>query len=790
MISFYPRSSLFILIIICISFLLGCSSQHDIVSVDVTTPDLPAAFDNDTAKTDRSLFGLYHIFVDVPTQTVEIAPVRRADLDLHVNLNPYLISEPCRDCLRLDSVGFDEDENLFLDFALTHAFQDVSVRPDLNGFDLRGILALPATKIFPLTPHTKSVFDPITHLIIRGEQPITLNPGALINADGYTPLWDFYADMPDYAGAIPGSLNPFINYFWEDNPDPIEEGNLIPWRTFAVGGGWDVKRYVLDLTKLDETFDFYFIADVTYGQSATWKTRQNPFYRNPQFNIKEAYDVTVEVDSGLVTGDVLTTCDLTIYVKDWQAGAPLVVDPQNPEQYEIDAVSDVFRLTIDAPDFQYGLIALDTPDSGAGTEADPWVYTTQLRNLQAATTGVYPVLIGIEDDLNETDLLDLRVFELVFPEVFSSHVVINFNPPERVTNNEHASFLWPKEAIALDSANRPHVVWTDDRTGYHQVYYSYRIAQGNWSEPENISQSDGQAYYATVAIDANNHGHIVWEDTDGLIEGLDIHYGYKIGAGLEHNINLTKFSEQGVGVFPKVVVDATGNPHIVWSESTSGDDDFDVRYMHIDMSGPMPSPDYTQLIGQTDAFEGQPSIALGMNDAPRVVFIREDGEHKLFFTKKDTGSFSEPSLIDNGPAYWPDLIYTFTNMGTVCFHGGNMATTQILAMNTVNDGATWSDIIAITDAADMHHVIPDISYDSYNAVHIVWHEIDPMTQIPGQVKYVQLTTEGVTDQQFVTPVDYPSAFPSLVVDADDEVHVAVQTFTDDNYEIYYLTSRD
>jgi isopentenyldiphosphate isomerase len=129
-------------------------------------------------------------------------------------------------------------------------------------------------------------------------------------------------------------------------------------------------------------------------------------------------------------------------------------------------------------------------------------------------------------------------------------------------------------------------------------------------------------------------------------------------------------------------------------------------------------------------------------------------------------------------------------MGTVCFHGGNMATAQILAMNTVNDGATWSDIIAITDAADMHHVIPDISYDSYNAVHVVWHEIDPLTQVPGQVKYVQLTTEGVTDQQFVTPDDYPSAFPSIVVDADDEVHVAVQTFTDDNYEIYYLTSKD
>ncbi|MBU1022908.1 hypothetical protein KKB99_01375, partial [bacterium] len=353
---FISKKHLLLTVFIGFFVYAGCSSQNRQTNQinQITTPDFASLSTGSSQTYGHSIHSIYKIYVDTLSQSVEMTPLRQSDLDLHVNLNPYLLSAPCRDCLRLDSVGFDSDNQLLLDFGLTHAFQDPAIRPDLNGFDLRGIIALPGTTTFPLTPHTKAVFDPETHLMLRDARPISLNPGAVINADGYTPLWDIFADMPEFAENIPGTLNPFIDYFREDNPDPLVEGNLIPWRTFAVGAGWDFKRYILDLAKLDPVFEFYFIADVTYGQSATWKTRQNPFYRNPQFNMKEAYEVVVDVNSEMVTGEILSTCDLTITVKDWQAGSPLVIDPLNPGQYEIDAKSDVSQITIDAPDFQFG----------------------------------------------------------------------------------------------------------------------------------------------------------------------------------------------------------------------------------------------------------------------------------------------------------------------------------------------------------------------------------------------------------------------------------------------------
>jgi hypothetical protein len=778
-------SSAFLLILV-----MGCSGINR--SNQLLTPDIPQEVTSAVSETTHSIYGVYEISVDVSSQNIQINPARNSELDLHVNLNPYLVSYPCADCLRLQAVSLDSDNNLLMDFALRHAFQNAATRPDLNGFDLRGILVLPASKIYYLTPKVKAVFDPVTHQMIRDQQFVVANPGVVKNADGYTALWDYYTDLNPNFTNLPGTVNPFMNYFWEDDPDPEVVGNPIPWRTFYVGGGWDVKRYVLDTSKLDQTFQCYFIADVTYGKAATWQTRQHPFYRNPQFNIKEAYDVTVNLDNSLVSGDVTSVCNLEIRVKDWQAGAPIVQDPQNPGQDEIDSLSDVKQITIEAPDFQTGLITLTSPTSGSGSDADPYIYNTTIRNLEGKTTGKYFILIAVEDTLNQNDLLDLRTFKVVELEVRSSQTVIEFNAPERVTNNEHASFLWPKESIALDSNNNPHVVWTDDRSGYHQVYYSYRNSSGVWSQAEDISQSAGQAYYATVAVDSQNRGHIVWEDTAGNIDGMNIHYGLKTGAGLAHNIDITQFDDGIKGCFPRIVTDDGDEPHIVWEDNknSNNDTDYDVHYMQIDLSGPSPVPDYEQYVGKTSAYEGQPMVAINPSNEPRIIMVRKDTVHTVYYAKYVAGSFSDPASVASGPSLWPDIEFANSGACVVAFHGGAGANTLIYATYSLNDGVSWATLIQISETSALNQVIPDVEIDSFGIAHILWHEADPDTQIPGYVKYRQYSGGQLSAEQAITPDGYPSAFPSVVVDNNDQLHVVLQTFVDDNYEIFYITSRD
>jgi hypothetical protein len=781
---------------VALFLLIGCSSPDSSVDpllpVDTFQPLISSSNPADDENSMHGILGVYQVTVDSENQNVEILPARNSQLDMQVNLNPYLVGTPCRDCLQLKSIGLDSSKNLLLDFGLTHAFQDASVRPDLNGFDLRGIIVLPGTHTFPLTPKTKAVFDPITHLMIRDEQTISCNHDGLLNPDGYTALWDYYPDlMPIFPSGIAGTINPYKNFFWEDNPDPLVVGNPIPWRTFYVGGGWDYQRYIIDTSKLDTVFSFYFIADVSYGKSATFATRHNPFYRNPQFNMKAAYDVQIETAGDLLTGDTSSSVDLTIYVRDWQAGAPLVIDPLNPGRNEIDAESDVFRIAIEAPDFQTGLISIPTPDSGSGSIYDPYIFRKTIRNLNGATTGFYPVLVSIEDDLFYTQDIDARTFKVLNLEVVSSQTVIHFNPPERVTNNEHASFVWTKECIAIDSSNNPHVVWTDDRTGYHQVYYSTRSTGGSWSAPENISQSTGQAYYPTIAIDSLNRSHIVWEDSQGIVEGMNIHYGLKTGPGLASEVDLTNYDEQVYGYFPKIVVNKFTNvPHIVWMDNkANGGDDYDIRYVKMSMAVSPPVPEIEKTVSLTTFWDGQPTIALNSAGEPRVLFIRDEGSvTRLMFSKLSGGDFSTPSIVDNGPAYWPDVEISNAGAITTAFHGGSGLRTQIWATYSTNDGTSWIPKVQISESSSMNQAMPDLVIDSTGVIHMFWTEIDSDTQVPGRIKYRQYSTSGLSAQQDITPPGYPSAFPSAVVDSNNALHVAFETYIDDNYEIYYLNS--
>jgi len=782
----------FISILLIMTIPAGCSNEKGIGNITVC-PDLPQVDSLDQSDPGRAILGVYHVIVDAGLPSAEIIPMRNLYLDMHVDLIPYLCNVPCQDCLRLQAIGLDSNKNLLMDFAMIHPFQDPSIRPDLNGFDLRGIIVLPGDVVFPYTAQVKAVYHPETHQRLRDEEPVQLNPGVLVNADGYTAIFDIHPELrPYHPKYIAGNVNPYIDYFWEDNPDPIAVGNIIPWHTFAVGGGWDVKRYVLDTKKLPQTFEFDFIADVSYGQSATWQTRQNPFYRNPQFNRKEAYEVKVFTDNQLVQGDPLSYCDLTIRVKDWQAGAPIVQDPLHPGQNEVDFPSDVQRVTIEALDLQSGLLFLDNPDSGSGSESDPYIFLARVRNLNQVTNGTYPVLISVVDQLNTSNELDLRTFQVVMLEVGSSHQVVDFNAPEQITANEHESFVWPKECIAIDSSNVPHVVWTDNRTGAHQVYYSKRVASGVWSNPENISQSSDQAFYPTIAIDSQDKIHITWEDTGGMVEGMNIRYGDKTGAGLNHDLNLTNYDEGVYGYLPRIVIDPSDEAHITWydNEISNSDVNFDIRYVEIKFPGGTPTPGTLLEVAQTTYWEGQPAVAIDASENPLIGFVRFDGQHRLFFSKMDGGTFIEPTMVNGGPAYYPDIDYASTGAIVIAYHGGALATSQIWMTYSTNDGSSWAAPSQISTSLTADQVHPDIVLGSSGIIHVFWHEIDPDTQEPLVIHYRQSQGGLLSDEQMITPTGYPAAFPSAALDSDDELHVAFQAWIDSNYEIFYMTSRD
>jgi len=70
----------------------------------------------------------------------------------------------------------------------------------------------------------------------------------------------------------------------------------------------------------------------------------------------------------------------------------------------------------------------------------------------------------------------------------------------------------------VDAAGHAHVVFTDrasDQDGvFGQVFYTHTLDDGNWTNPVAISANDkaGHQLAASIAVDANNVVHVVWQD--------------------------------------------------------------------------------------------------------------------------------------------------------------------------------------------------------------------------------------------------------------------------------------
>lgn len=111
-------------------------------------------------------------------------------------------------------------------------------------------------------------------------------------------------------------------------------------------------------------------------------------------------------------------------------------------------------------------------------------------------------------------------------------------------------------SLVIDSHNRPHVVY--DRgtgSGNWDIFYSY-LVDDTWSIPYNISQDPYDSAFPALAIDRNNHLHLVYRTR---INNRPIMYSKYNGVFWTPPENITG---TGSGWGASIVVDSRCNPHV------------------------------------------------------------------------------------------------------------------------------------------------------------------------------------------------------------------------------------
>ncbi len=84
----------------------------------------------------------------------------------------------------------------------------------------------------------------------------------------------------------------------------------------------------------------------------------------------------------------------------------------------------------------------------------------------------------------------------------------------------------PYSAIAADSNNNIHVVWEDSSPGSVEIYYNGSADGGITWKTERLTYNSGDSESPAIAVDSNDHMHVVWnDDTPGNSE---IYHNYKV----------------------------------------------------------------------------------------------------------------------------------------------------------------------------------------------------------------------------------------------------------------------
>jgi hypothetical protein len=448
------------------ALLFGCAGSAD---KNPAAPSSPLTAQS-ASTSNRHLWGIWDVHISSDRQTVEIAPLRTADM--HLNAVKLLEVKPCTTCLTISNLQITGPNELSADLTLIHPFPGLL---KYTGFDVRGIFISQTDFTFPTSGRKTGWGDGV---------PRMLDP------DGYTSLFnptEFPPTTPAALGYIPGkystggdlsaNLNPFVAYR-EDAPR----------RMFEAGGSETktVKIYA-------PTGPIHF----GYAVDVCWQLVDNVIDPvedfPPDANCLEAYAISVDIGPGLepFAG----------------SSAPIEV-----EVYDHQGQDTISSVTIEAPDLFTGEMSLTfstvMPDGG-------FLFTGTLSNDLGAPYGPYPVLAKATDTQTDQNLGEVAAWQV-------SSTIVSIHQGKGWARTWGGTDLDEGFSTAIDGTGNVYVTghfWgtvdfdpgagVDNHTsnGGYDVFLSKLDPNGNFVWARTWGGSDEDHGYS-IAIDGSGYAYI------------------------------------------------------------------------------------------------------------------------------------------------------------------------------------------------------------------------------------------------------------------------------------------
>jgi hypothetical protein len=126
--------------------------------------------------------------------------------------------------------------------------------------------------------------------------------------------------------------------------------------------------------------------------------------------------------------------------------------------------------------------------------------------------------------------------------------------------------------IAIDSSDNIHVVWFDNIPGNNEIYYKVSTNGGlTWSGARRITWNLGDSRNPAIALDSSNNIHVTWHD--GTPSNYEIYYRKSTNGGVSWGSAKRLTWNSGASYDPAIAMDSDNHIHVIWYDNTSGNEE-------------------------------------------------------------------------------------------------------------------------------------------------------------------------------------------------------------------------
>ncbi|UCE36873.1 MAG: hypothetical protein JSW00_15410 [Thermoplasmata archaeon] len=389
----------------------------------------------------------------------------------------------------------------------------------------------------------------------------------------------------------------------------------------------------------------------------------------------------------------------------------------------------------------------------------------------------------------------------------SSNASKSWEPDENISLDDIDSY---RPDFALDSIDFIHIVWSfyNESSGESGIYY--RKYNGlEWEERIQIDSWTEATIHPVIAIDQNDHLHVVWEGDGPSPNKNELFYSQFDGNSWSEPVMITLGAGLGgYGPNPghRIIIDSNNNISVFWTDSTVTDSP-DIVYTNFNGSTWSlkqyatndPRPDYGHF---------NPDVVIDSNNNIHLVFVTTEpagggGYNYILHYKKFDGSewseeirLSDVDTCVNTPsiAIGPeDNVHVI--WGDCRNHPGGFRAELYYTKLDDNGNTLINDLRLTYDSPDFNTNLCDIVVDDENNSHILWEHTEAANADNQTIWYAKLDNNGnkIIENTNLTISCTPDAWVldtvRIALDSKNRIHIVFQDDRTGNLEIYHKRTK-